>query len=175
MPQIQSLTQVWYRCQKVPVPRTESQEPVLRRYREVRGPRVHSLAMFRPKKHQVLEQHIRSLEQAMFYTGTTCRIAVSGAAWSVTSGVGPTYLIAGNSSSVWRWNQHSAGASVRPGGPFAQRASRMKALRSNVAPHRAELPLYLAARAAQTAGPPCSELRRSGGPQRGVPRPPSRG
>ena len=66
VPHIQSLTQVWYRCQKVPVPRTESQELVLRRYHEVRGQCVHSLAMFRPKKHQVLEQHIRSLEQAMY-------------------------------------------------------------------------------------------------------------
>ena len=62
-------------------------------------------------------------------TGTTCRIAVSGAAWGVTSGVGPTYLIAADSSTVWRWNQHSAGASVRPGGPFVLRAPHMKALR----------------------------------------------
>ena len=72
-------------------------------------------------------------------TGTTCRIAVSGAARGVTAGIGSTYLIAGDSSTVWRWNQHSVGASVRPGGPFA--------------------------------GPPCSKLRRSGGPQRRAPAP----
>ena len=43
------------------------------------------------------------------------------------------------------------------------------------APQRAELLLRLAARAARTAEPPCSELPPCGGPQRSVLRPLSQG
>ena len=76
------------------------------------------------------------------------------------------------------WNS----ADGRPGGPRAQRAPHKKVLRFRrerfrwarvrrpklVAQQR--LPLWQAARAARTAMPPRSKLRRGGGPQRGAPR-----
>ena len=124
VPHVQSLTLAKYRCQKVPVPRIESQELVLRRYHQVRGHVFTRWCCWS----NILDHWGRRCKgdrRHWCHMSNRC-LRCCGVQQQVSD---PCILIAGDSSTVWRWNQHSAGASVRPSGPFALCATRMKALR----------------------------------------------